>query len=156
MELNETKKKNPLIGISLRKRSDSLSSDNSLTSQSTLKYRTPMVYPSESSSSSRPVSRQSNCSGSSSGIIPRIPTPSRSATKKKSSTTNKTTKRASHIPTSPTSSRATQIPKSVVRSPTPRLFSEEKRIPSPTQRPSGLRPPNTRSKIITKPMGTAL
>ncbi|CAO3673229.1 unnamed protein product [Rhizopus microsporus] len=101
----------------LRKRSDSLSSDNSLTSQSTItqyaKYgMTPMIYPSESSSSSsRPLSRLSNYSASSlasSSGLPRssgtgIPTPSRSYTTKKETRIPNTTrtqlaKRASHIP----------------------------------------------------------
>lgn len=109
-----------------KQRSDSISSENSLTSQSTItqyaKYGlTPMIYPSESSStSSRSLSRLSNYSTASSnntsGIPhPRttstsnlnttggIPTPSRSYTTKNKGTPGspprtKLAKRASHIP----------------------------------------------------------
>ncbi|KAI9282225.1 hypothetical protein BY458DRAFT_169099 [Sporodiniella umbellata] len=106
------------------KRSGSFSSDTSLASQSTFRY--------SSLHSSRPVSRQSNTSSPRS---PRIPTPTRS------------TKKSSSIPTP--FNRTGQMP---CRSPTlsSRLFPEESRIPSPTQRPSGLRTPSTVSTLFPK------
>ncbi|RCI03364.1 hypothetical protein CU098_012169 [Rhizopus stolonifer] len=138
----------------LRKRSDSLSSDNSLTSQSTVtqyaKYgMTPMVYPSESSSSSsRPLSRLSNYSAgslaSSSGAShhPRtngtgIPTPSRSYTSKKGSkvpTTANTartqlSKRASHIP-APASHHSPPAPQKTLSSSSTASASRRSRIPN--------------------------
>ncbi|KAG1145938.1 hypothetical protein G6F37_011567 [Rhizopus arrhizus] len=153
----------------LRKRSDSLSSDNSFNSQSTVtqyaKYGvTPIIYPSESSSSSsRPVSRLSDCSAgslaSSPGMRSNTPTPSKSKTKKETRIplSNRAScipsltppkphttsfkipnQRASHIPTPRPSSPSTRIS----RSPTPsRLsFSQEEK-----KRPSGLRVPNIRT-----------
>ncbi|KAG1541059.1 hypothetical protein G6F46_011630 [Rhizopus delemar] len=153
----------------LRKRSDSLSSDNSFNSQSTVtqyaKYGvTPIIYPSESSSSSsRPVSRLSDCSAGSLASSPRMrsntPTPSKSKTKKETRIplSNRAScipsltppkphttsfkipnQRTSHIPTPRPSSPSTRIS----RSPTPsRLsFSQEEK-----KRPSGLRVPNIRT-----------
>ncbi|KAI8992601.1 hypothetical protein BDB01DRAFT_778995 [Pilobolus umbonatus] len=147
------------------KRSDSLSSENSLTSQSTItrysKYgMTPMIYPSESSStSSRSISRTSNYSASSSasGIpISRcnigIPTPSRSSTVQKykeSRTINshlnsaksqrtQLNKRASHIP----------APASYKKSPpTPQATSSSSSVNGPTH--SRTRMPQRASHIPT-------
>ncbi|KAG0940825.1 hypothetical protein G6F57_005405 [Rhizopus arrhizus] len=145
--------------IALRKRSDSLSSDNSLTSQSTVtqyaKYgMTPVIYPSESSSSSsRPLSRLSNYSASSlassSGIPhhPRpngtgIPTPSRSYTSKKETrvpTTNNNTartqlaKRASHIPAPTSHHHSPPVPQKTLSSsssPSAPTTTRKSRIPN--------------------------
>ncbi|KAI9250287.1 hypothetical protein BY458DRAFT_524939 [Sporodiniella umbellata] len=169
------------LASSPRKRSDSLSSDNSLTSQSTVtqqygKYgMTPMIYPSESSSSSsRPLSRLSNYSASSmassSGIShhPRsngtgIPTPSRSYTSKKGSKVPRVplSKRASHIP-APASHHSPPAPQKTLSSSS--TSSRKSRIPNQrsshiptlgTQRPEspsrmGMRSPTPGSRLFAK------